>query len=159
MIVLRWAWRLIKAIFGLVVTMLTLGLSLLPLTALLVALPAVSPNEAVLTPTVTPARSWVRRTVRRLAALAGGVGVLVAVPADHAGRQDAEVAGRAGVEAAAERDGAALAVRLPRHVRPRPGPHARHRPGPRRVQPPQPRRPVADHRPHLPRVHRRRRPA
>ncbi len=59
--------------------MFTLGLSLLPLTALLIALPAVSPNEAVLTQTVPPATSWFRRTMRRLMALTGGIAVLVAL--------------------------------------------------------------------------------
>ena len=79
MIVFQWIYRLIKAILSLVLTMVTLGLSLLPLTALLIALPAVSPNEAVLTQTVPPATSWFRRTMRRLMALTGGIAVLVAL--------------------------------------------------------------------------------
>jgi hypothetical protein len=76
---LRWRIAFENAIFQLIATMFTLGLSLLPLTALLIALPAVSPNEAVLTQTVPPATSWFRRTVRRLMALTGGVAVLVAL--------------------------------------------------------------------------------
>jgi putative ABC transport system permease protein len=60
-------------------TLFTIGLSLLPLTAMLVALPAVSPNEAVLTDTVRPARPWWRRTLRRIFALVAGLVVLVAL--------------------------------------------------------------------------------
>jgi hypothetical protein len=41
----------------------------------------VSPNEAVLTTTVPPARSWFARTVRRVRALIGGMAVLVALVA------------------------------------------------------------------------------
>ncbi len=71
--------RFFRTVFGLIGTLFVIGFSLLPLSALLVALPAVSPNEAVLTDTVRPARSWWRRTARRaLAALAGAV-VLVAL--------------------------------------------------------------------------------
>src|SRR5262249_53383514 len=44
----RAAGRLFRAIVSVVGTVFTLGLSLLPLSALIVALPAVSPNEAVL---------------------------------------------------------------------------------------------------------------
>src|SRR5690348_11962370 len=64
--------RSVASVLG---TLFVLGLSLLPLSALIVALPAVSPNEAVLTPTVRPARNWLVRTLRRLAAL--GMGVVV----------------------------------------------------------------------------------
>ena len=45
--------KMVRSVYSLLGTMFTLGLSLLPLTALIVAIPAVSPNEAVLTPTVS----------------------------------------------------------------------------------------------------------
>jgi ABC-type lipoprotein release transport system permease subunit len=60
-------------------TLFVIGFSLLPLAALLVALPAVSPNEAVLTDTVRPARSWWLRTARRVFAFGAGLVVLVAL--------------------------------------------------------------------------------
>jgi ABC-type antimicrobial peptide transport system permease subunit len=63
----------------LVGTLFTIGFSLLPLSALLVALPAVAPNEAVLTETVRPAKSWWRRTARRVLAFLAGIAVLVAL--------------------------------------------------------------------------------
>lgn len=70
-----------RAILRLVGTLFVIGFSLLPLSALLVALPAVSPNEAVLTDTVKPTHSRWRRAARRVfAALAGAV-VLVALMA------------------------------------------------------------------------------
>ncbi|MBA4066521.1 MAG: hypothetical protein C0501_23015 [Isosphaera sp.] len=75
------AWRGARAfgrgLFRLVGTLFTIGFSLLPLAALLVALPAVAPNEAVLSETVRPARSRLRRTARRVLAAAAGVVVLV----------------------------------------------------------------------------------
>lgn len=68
-----------RAILRLIGTLFVIGFSLLPLSALLVALPAVSPNEAVLTDTVKPTRSRLLRGARRVfAALAGAV-VLVAL--------------------------------------------------------------------------------
>jgi ABC-type lipoprotein release transport system permease subunit len=67
-------WRSVAYVLG---TLFVLGLSLLPLSALIVALPAVNPNEAVLSATVRPARSWLGRTLRRLRAL--GMGVVVTV--------------------------------------------------------------------------------
>lgn len=82
----RFSTRVVKAVvrsvrgFGrLVGTLFTIGLSLLPLSALLVALPAVAPNEAVLTETVRPAKSWARRTTRRVFAVLAGMAVLVAL--------------------------------------------------------------------------------
>ena len=63
----------------LVGTLFTIGFSLLPLAALLVALPAVSPKEAVLTDTVRPTKSWIRRTGRRVLAFFAGIAVLVAL--------------------------------------------------------------------------------
>jgi ABC-type lipoprotein release transport system permease subunit len=70
-----------RAILRLIGTLFVIGFSLLPLSALLVALPAVSPNEAVLTDTVQPARSRWRRGARRLFAAVAGVVVLVALVA------------------------------------------------------------------------------
>ncbi len=73
--------RFVRTVVGLVGTLFVIGFSLLPLSALLVALPAVSPNEAVLTDTVRPTRSrWVKLGRRASAALAGLV-VLVALVA------------------------------------------------------------------------------
>src|SRR6476661_4799448 len=64
--------RFLRAIGRLIGTLFTIGFSLLPLSALLIALPAVAPNEAVLTDSIRPVKSWWRRTGRRvLAALAG----------------------------------------------------------------------------------------
>jgi ABC-type lipoprotein release transport system permease subunit len=60
-------------------TLFTIGFSVLPLAAMLVALPAVSPNEAVLTDSIRPARSWFRRTARRVFAVLAGLVVLVAL--------------------------------------------------------------------------------
>jgi ABC-type lipoprotein release transport system permease subunit len=59
-------WRSFRRLVG---TLFAIGFSLLPLSVLLLALPAVSPNEAVLTETVPPARSRWQRLGRRLFAL------------------------------------------------------------------------------------------
>ncbi|HJZ54858.1 MAG TPA: ABC transporter permease, partial [Gemmataceae bacterium] len=68
-----------RTIYSLIGTLFVIGFSLLPLASLLVALPLVSPNEAVLTDTVRPAPSrWVRLRRRVVAAFAGLV-VLVAL--------------------------------------------------------------------------------
>ena len=80
-IVAKAVGRFFRTIRRLIGTLFVIGFSLLPLSALLIALPAVSPNEAVLTDTVRPTRSRWRRAGRRvLAALAGFV-VLVALVA------------------------------------------------------------------------------
>jgi ABC-type antimicrobial peptide transport system permease subunit len=78
--------RAAKAVAGffrtfarLVGTLFVIGFSLLPLSALLVALPAVAPGEAVLTDTVKPVRSWWGRAARRLLAGLAGAAVLVAL--------------------------------------------------------------------------------
>lgn len=60
-------------------TLFTIGFSVLPLSALLAALPAASPDEAVLSDTVRPARGPLRRFLRRVLALAAGLTVLVAL--------------------------------------------------------------------------------
>jgi ABC-type lipoprotein release transport system permease subunit len=69
----------VRAFRRLVGTLFVIGFSLLPLSALLVALPAVAPNEAVLTDTVKPARSRWRRAGRRALAGLAGMVVLVAL--------------------------------------------------------------------------------
>lgn len=75
-------WSFIKWVFGvrrLLGTLFVIGFSLLPLAALLVALPLVAPNEAVLSDSVRPARSWGLRFRRRVTAFVAGVVVLVAL--------------------------------------------------------------------------------
>lgn len=74
---LRLRYMAERAIFKLIGTLFVLGLSLLPLSALLVALPAVSPNEAVLSDTVTTAATFSRRLLRRIGGVAAGFTVLV----------------------------------------------------------------------------------
>jgi ABC-type antimicrobial peptide transport system permease subunit len=69
----------VRTILRLIGTLFVIGFSLLPLASLLVALPAVSPNEAVLTDTVRPARSWLVRSLRRAFAFGAGLVVLVAL--------------------------------------------------------------------------------
>lgn len=77
------AGRAVRRLFGavgyVITTVFTLGLSLLPLSALIVALPAVSPNEAVLSDTVRPARSWRVRFGRRVGGVFAGLVVLIAL--------------------------------------------------------------------------------
>jgi putative ABC transport system permease protein len=80
------ATRLAKQVLGFgrgflrfIGTLFTIGFSVLPLAAMLVALPAISPNEAVLTDSVRPAKSWWRRTARRLFAVVSGLVVLIAL--------------------------------------------------------------------------------
>ncbi len=67
------------SLFRFIGTLFTIGFSVLPLAAMLAALPAVSPNEAVLTETVRPAKSRWQRNLRRLLAAAAGLVVLVAL--------------------------------------------------------------------------------
>ncbi len=71
--------RFLRTVVRLLGTLVTLGLSLLPLSALLVALPALSPDEAVLSDTVRPAKTFFSRWRRRVLALLAGVTVLVAL--------------------------------------------------------------------------------
>ncbi|HEV3438183.1 MAG TPA: hypothetical protein VG122_12535, partial [Gemmata sp.] len=68
-----------RSLISFIGTLFTIGFSVLPLAAMLVALPAVSPNEAVLTDTVRPTKSRWRRLARRLSAVASGLIVLVAL--------------------------------------------------------------------------------
>ena len=62
---------------GLVVMVFVLGLSLLPLSSLLLMLPAIAPQEAVLTDTVRPTRSRWLWVARRIFAAATGLALLV----------------------------------------------------------------------------------
>jgi hypothetical protein len=71
--------RFLRAVRRLAGTMVTLVLSLLPLSALLVALPAVAPNEAVLADTVPPATTRGRRLLRRLGGVGAGLVVVIAL--------------------------------------------------------------------------------
>ncbi len=67
----------LRRVGRLIGTAFVLALSLLPLSALLVALPAVAPNEAVLADAVPPARSWLHRLLRRVGGLVAGLTVLI----------------------------------------------------------------------------------
>jgi ABC-type lipoprotein release transport system permease subunit len=58
-------------------TMILMGMSLLPLSSLLLALPAVNPGEAVLVETVPPVRGLVDSIVRRLKGLVTGLVLLL----------------------------------------------------------------------------------
>jgi ABC-type lipoprotein release transport system permease subunit len=68
-----------RSIYSLIGTLFVVGFSLLPLTALLAALPVVAPSEAVLSDTVRPAKSWRQRSARRVFAAFAGLVVLVAL--------------------------------------------------------------------------------
>jgi hypothetical protein len=71
--------RILGKVLSLGSTAVALGLSLLPLSALLLAYPAVAPQESVLAD-ATPARaSRIRRTIQRLFAAFAGLTVLVAL--------------------------------------------------------------------------------
>lgn len=72
-------YRLGRTVVRLVGTLFVVGFSLLPLAALLVALPAVAPGEAVLSDSVGRSRTWLGRTARRAVALLAGLVVLVAL--------------------------------------------------------------------------------
>ena len=74
-IAVSWFWSFLS----LISTILVLGLSLLPLSALLVALPLISPNEAVLRDTLPAAKSWQRGLMRRLFGAIAGFIVLIAL--------------------------------------------------------------------------------
>src|SRR5262249_37502154 len=62
-------------------TMILMGMSLLPLSALLLALPTTNPSEAVLTEVVAPTRSWLIGFFRRLAGLVTSFALLIAITA------------------------------------------------------------------------------
>jgi hypothetical protein len=69
-------WRLIFRLLGVAVV---LGLSLLPLSTLLLAFPALVPQETVLSDTVSDKRSWLQRTGTRVFAVIAGLTVLLAM--------------------------------------------------------------------------------
>lgn len=69
-------WRTVLQLLG---TAIVLGLSLLPLSALLLAFPAINPQESVLTDAVSDRPSWLRRTLSRLFAVFAGLVVLVTI--------------------------------------------------------------------------------
>lgn len=70
------AVRFRLAVWRLVVTVGLLALSLLPLSALLLAYPALNPQESVLTDAVSARSSWFGRAFRRVAAVVTGLAVL-----------------------------------------------------------------------------------
>ena len=67
-------WQTILRLLG---TAVTLGFSLLPLSALLLAFPALVPQESVLTDAVPREQSWLRRTGGRLFSIFAGLAVLI----------------------------------------------------------------------------------
>ena len=73
------AWRGLKLLLRALGTPVVLGLSLLPLSALLLAIPAANPQESVLTESVPRRMSRGRRLGRRAFALLTSVTVLVAI--------------------------------------------------------------------------------
>ena len=77
----RRLWNAAKRVFSAVGTVFVLGLSLLPLSALLLAFPAFSSQETVLTDAAPERQSWLRRTARRIASLALGLTVLLGLTA------------------------------------------------------------------------------
>ena len=72
-------WNAIKAVGRLFGTSLVLGLSLLPLSALLLAIPAVAPQESVLSDAVPGRMSPGRRLLRRLFAVVTSLTVLITI--------------------------------------------------------------------------------
>jgi putative ABC transport system permease protein len=79
MVVFRALYRLIRRVLSLLGTAVVLGVSLLPLSALLLAFPALVPQESVLTDAVSNRRSWLRRTLTRVFAVVAGLTVLLAL--------------------------------------------------------------------------------
>jgi ABC-type lipoprotein release transport system permease subunit len=75
--VVRFRAMLWRTVFRLLGTAVVLGVSLLPLSALLLAFPALVPQESVLTDTVSDKRSWLRRTLTRVFAVVAGLVVLL----------------------------------------------------------------------------------
>ena len=76
---LRFARAAFGKTLGFFVTLAVLGLSLLPLSALLLAYPAVNPQESVLTDAVPARRSFLRSFPRRMLALLAGLVTLIAL--------------------------------------------------------------------------------
>jgi putative ABC transport system permease protein len=71
--------RALNRILDLLGTGFVLGLSLLPLSALLLAYPAIAPQESVLRDAVSSQRSWWRRTADRVFAIFTSMVVLIAL--------------------------------------------------------------------------------
>jgi hypothetical protein len=71
---IRWFLGRVLSIFA---TAIVLGLSLLPLSALLLAFPAINPQESVLTDAVSDRPSFLRRTLSRLFAIVAGLVILL----------------------------------------------------------------------------------
>ncbi len=68
-----------KRTLGLLGSALVLGLSLLPLSALLLAFPAIMPQESVLAETVSGRQGFLRRTLRRFTAALSGLVVFLVI--------------------------------------------------------------------------------
>ncbi|HET6574320.1 MAG TPA: ABC transporter permease [Fimbriiglobus sp.] len=77
--VVRFRAMLWRTVFRLLGTAVVLGVSLLPLSALLLAFPALVPQESVLTDTVSDKRTWLRRTLTRAFAVVAGLVVLLSL--------------------------------------------------------------------------------
>lgn len=77
MFLLRLPYRAARLLVRSLATMFLLGLSLLPLSVLLLAVPAFISQESVLDDTTSGRTSWLRRTLKRAFALMTGVVVLV----------------------------------------------------------------------------------
>lgn len=77
--VVQFRLRLWRGFFRLLGTAIVLALSLLPLSTLLLAFPALVPQESVLTDAVSDKRSWLRRTGSRIFAVLAGFVVLIAL--------------------------------------------------------------------------------
>jgi len=75
----RFVGAFVKRVVGLFATLIVLALSLLPLSALLLAFPALVPQESVLTESVSGRQSWLMRTFRRITAALSGLLVLLVI--------------------------------------------------------------------------------
>jgi putative ABC transport system permease protein len=74
---MQWRFQFVRLIGKLIGAVFLLGLSLLPLSSLLLMLPAVAPQEAVLTDTVRTGQSRWQRLGRRVFAAATGIALLL----------------------------------------------------------------------------------
>ncbi len=79
MLVLRIVWRALRGVGSLLATVFILALSLLPLSALLLALPALVPQESVLSDSVAMRMPFWRGLLRRAGAVVAGLSVLLAL--------------------------------------------------------------------------------
>src|SRR5262245_20013389 len=73
----RAVWFLLRRIASVVGMMVLLGLSLLPLSSLLLMLPAIMPQESVLTDTKARSRFWILGLFGRVFAVVTGLAVLI----------------------------------------------------------------------------------